>query len=466
MDTVQKGQVMTATETVSAKIARFGAALEAQAIPETVRTRAKLLMLDAIGTALASGRFPFARAALDALSTLGAGESLVIGMQAQLALRDAVMMNGILVHGLDYDDTYLPGSVHLTASCVPVALAMGAHSGASGNAVLTACILGLEIDARLAAAANGAFVRAGFHATSIAGTFAASLVAGKLMGLSEQQLVMAQGIALSTASGNLQPMQDGSWTKRMHPGWAGGCGITAAAYARSGYVGPAEAYEGKFGLYPCFLGAHAGDADLGAVTRELGERWEFPRTSVKLFPACHQIHAFLNAAIGLARERKLSAQDVRSVKARVTEAAIPLICEPAQGKRRPRSSYAAQFSLHYAIACGLLRGRYGLQEIEEAAYTDPELLGVADKVSYEIDPNSGFPKFRSGEVIVTLTNGETISRRENILPDEPAPAEQIVGKFLQNAQARMSGDEARRVADLVLDLDRLDTLAPLTQALR
>jgi hypothetical protein len=94
------------------------------------------------------------------------------------------------------------------------------------------------------------------------------------------------------------------------------------------------------------------------------------------------------------------------------------------------------------------------------------LLGVADKVSYEIDPNSGFPKFRSGEVIVTLANGETISRRENILPDEPASAEQIVEKFLQNAQARMSGNEARRVVELVLDLDRLDTLAPLAQALR
>ena len=456
---------MTTAATVSGRIATFVAGQTLAATPAAVRERAKLLMLDAIGNAYAAARFPFARVALDALSTLGSGESVVIGMNTRLALRDAVTLNGVLVHGLDYDDTYLPGSVHLTASCVPTALGVAAHLEASGAELLAACLLGLEIDARLAAAANGGFVRAGFHATSIAGAFAAALVAGRLMQLDADRLVMAQGIALSTTSGNLQPMQDGSWTKRMHPGWAGACGITAATLARAGYVGPSEAYEGRFGLYPCFLGQHACAADVGAITRDLGERWEFPRTSVKLFPACHQLHAFMNAAIRLYRERNMTPGDVDSVRALVAEAAVPLVCEPAAAKRQPATSYAAQFSLHYAIACALTRGRFGLQEIEEASYTDPELLDLAQRVEYEIDPDSGFPRYRSGEVIVTLKNGEVMSRRENILPDEPATADDIIAKFLQNTEDRLGREKAQRLMDRVMTLEELPDARVLAQAL-
>jgi 2-methylcitrate dehydratase PrpD len=149
----------------------------------------------------------------------------------------------------------------------------------------------------------------------------------------------------------------------------------------------------------------------------------------------------------------------------VTEAAIPLICEPAPAKRRPASSYAAQFSLHYAIACGLLRGRYGLQEIEEGAYTDPQLLALADRVSYEIDPKSGFPKYRSGEVIVTLASGAVVSRRDNILPDEPASAEAIVSKFRQNVDGRLDAGAAQRLIDTIMTVEKLPGVAPLIEAL-
>ncbi|HTE13846.1 MAG TPA: MmgE/PrpD family protein, partial [Burkholderiales bacterium] len=158
----------TAEQTLSQQVAQFVASTTFGDIPHAVCERAKLVMLDAIGTAFAASRYPFAPVALSALSSLGNGDSVVIGMDAKLALRDAVVMNGILVHGLDYDDTYLPGSVHLSASCVPVVLGMGAHAEAGGKEMLMACVLGLEISARIAAAANGGFVNAGFHATGIA----------------------------------------------------------------------------------------------------------------------------------------------------------------------------------------------------------------------------------------------------------------------------------------------------------
>ncbi len=446
---------MSSTQkTLSQRVADFAASRAWDSVPAAVRERAALVMLDAIGTAFAASRYPFAPVALSALSSLGSGDSVVIGMDAKLALRDAVVMNGILVHGLDYDDTYLPGSVHLSASCVPVVLGMGAHVKASGKEMLMACLLGLEISARIAAAAQGGFVNAGFHATGIAGAFGSTVAAGRLMKLDAAQHTLAQGVALSVTSGTLQPLQEGSWTKRLHPGWAGASGITAAAFARSGYVGPAQAYEGRFGLYTCFLGEHAAGARPGLVVEGLGDTWEFTRTSIKLFPACHQLHAFMNAAIELAKEQTFSADNVESVRALIADAAVPLVCEPLESKLKPASSYSAQFSLPYSVACALMRGRFGLNEIEAPAYTDAALLKLAHKVSYEIDPNPGFPKSRSGEVIVKMKDGRELRCRDNIFPDEPASAEAIVRKFMQNTDGLLLPAQAERMRDTVLQLEK------------
>ncbi len=451
--------------TLSQQVAQFVASRTAESIPAAVRERAALVMLDAIGTAFAASRYPFAPVAQSALQSLGTGDSTVIGTAAKLALRDAVVMNGILVHGLDYDDTYLPGSVHLSASCVPVVLAMGAHAKASGKDMLAACVLGLEISARIAAAARGGFVNAGFHATGIAGAFGATVAAGRLMKLDAAQHTLAQGVALSVTSGTLQPLQEGSWTKRLHPGWAGASGITAAAFARAGYVGPAQAYEGHFGLYTCFLGEHKAGAQPQSIVEGLGEQWEFTRTSIKLFPACHQLHAFMNAAITLAKEEIFSAQNVESVRALIADAAVPLVCEPLASKLKPASSYSAQFSLPYSVACALMRGRFGLKEIEAPSYTDNELLKLANKVTYEIDPNPGFPKSRSGEVIVKMKDGRELRCRDNILPDEPASAESIVTKFMQNTDGVLARARAEQVRDAVLGIEHAANAAEFVSAL-
>jgi 2-methylcitrate dehydratase PrpD len=452
-------------DTLSRRVAGFAASCSWDDVPATVRERAALVMLDAIGNAFAASHYPFAPVALSALSSLGGGDSVVIGMKARLALRDAVVMNGVLVHGLDYDDTYLPGSVHLSASCVPTVLALGAQNKSGGKDLLMACLLGLEIGARIAQAAQGGFVNAGFHATGIAGTFGAAVAAGRLMRLDAAQHALAQGVALSLTASTLQPLQEGSWTKRVHPGWAGSSGITAAAFARSGYVAPMQAYEGRFGLYTCFLGTHAQSARPEKVIEALGETWEFTRTSIKLYPACHQLHAFMNAGIRIAGREKLDAGNVDSVRALVADAAVPLVCEPLASKLQPAGSYAAQFSLPYGVACALQRGRFGLNEIEAPSYTDASLLALAQKVSYEIDPNSGFPKSRSGELIVRLKDGRTLRERDDILPDEPASAGSIIAKFEQNCEAALSRVETARLRDIVLGIEHVADVTELTRLL-
>ena len=450
---------------VSEELARFAAVLRYADIPEAIRERAKLLMLDAIGIAFASSGYDFAAKALAGLSRFGAGEHIVINSGRKLALRDAVTMNGILVHGLDYDDTYLPGAVHMTASNVPCLLGIGADVKADGPELLTALVVGLESAARIGAAGNGGFQKVGFHPTSICGAMACSLLAGRLMGLDREKLRHAQGIALSLASGTMQPMQDGTWTKRLHPGAAAASGITAAALAEGGFTGPAEAYEGHFGFYNIFLAELRTKADPALVSQGLRDRWEFARSSVKLYPACHQSHAFMNAAVKIANEHRFGPEDIERVDTLVADMTRELVCEPAVAKRRPDSSYAAQFSLPYGMAACLTRKRFGLEEIEEPVYTDARLVDLASKVHYEIDPNAGFPKTRTGEVIVTLKNGTRLRERNEIDPDEPASAEEITRKFFANAEMAIERSRAEQIRDVILALEKQPGVRALTRLL-
>ena len=450
---------------ISEALARFASDLKYEDVPEAIRRRAKLLMLDAVGIAFSSSKYEFAQKALAGLSRFGAGEHVVINSDRKLALRDAVTMNGILVHGLDYDDTYLPGAVHMTSSNVPCLLGMGIDAGVGGKELLTSLIVGLESAARVGAAGNGGFQKVGFHPTAICGAMACSLLAGRLMKLDREKLGRAQGIVLSLASGTMQPMQDGTWTKRLHPGHAAASGITAAALAEGGFTGPSEAYEGRFGFYNLFLAELRDRADPSMVTKGLGEQWEFARSSVKLFPACHQSHAFMNAAIKIAKENRFDPRDIERVDTLVADMTRELVCEPAEAKKHPNSSYIAQFSLPYGMAACLTRRRFGLAEIEEPVYTDPSLIELAQKVHYQMDPNSGFPKTRSGEVIVTLKNGTKLRERNEINPDEPATEEAIVQKFFANAEMAVNRARADKVKALILALDDQPDMQSVVRAL-
>lgn len=450
---------------ISHRLARFARELTLDRVPAAVRRRAKLLILDALGIALASSRFDFAAKAYAGLSRFGSGPIPVIGMGHAMALRDAAMMNGILVHGLDYDDTYLPGSVHMTASNVPCALALGAEAHMSGADFLAACIVGLESGARIGRAGQGNFHKAGFHPTALCGAFSCALLAGRLMALDEQAIVRAQGVALSMASGSMQTLQDGTWTKRMHPGWAAAAGITAAGLASGGFTAPEASYEGRWGVYTLFLGALADQATPELAIEQLGEDWQFVRSSIKLYPACHQSHAFMNAAIRLARAHAFAPEEVVGVHALVADITRDLVCEPLVVRQRPDSSYLAQFSLPYAMAACLTHRRFGLEQIRPEAYEDPAVLALAERFSYAIDPAAGFPKTRTGEVIVTLRDGRVLRERDEIDPDAPVGEAAIVEKFRANAGMTLEAARVDRLCQRILEVDREPDMAALAAEL-
>ncbi len=451
MNAIAEIQLETAPDPAHA-LAAFAAGLALDQVPAEVQARAAHHILDAVGIAHASSRYDFAHRTLTALRGLGGeGKVPVFGLPARLAPRDAAIMNGLLCHGLDFDDTHLGGVIHPTAAIFPAVFAAAVHSGASGEEMLLGYIAGVEASTRIAAVAGGAFHAAGFHPTGVVNAFAAAIAAGRVLGLTERELVQAQGIALATASGSLEFLEDGAWTKRLHPGWAAQAGITAASLARQGFTGAARPYSGRFGLFNAYLGHRAAGLDLARATQGLGAVWELAATSIKPFPACHFTHACVDAALQL--RHQAGADEVASIRALLPHQVIPVVCEPAANKQRPANAYDAQFSVPFLVAAAWVRGRLTLAELEAEALADPAILALAARVGYAPDPDSPFPRTYSGELIVQLTDGRTLHHREEVnrgAPARPLGNADIVEKYRANAATSLSPAAAARIEAAVL----------------
>ncbi|HET7158201.1 MAG TPA: MmgE/PrpD family protein, partial [Burkholderiales bacterium] len=179
---------MNAHNTIAQQLGSFAAGLALEHVPQATRQRAKLLLLDAVGVALASASFDFGRRAVRGLAALDSGNAQVIGLPQRLAVRDAVLANGILAHGLDFDDTSISARVHAGAACMPAALTLAAALGKSGSQMLLAYIAGMECAMRIGAVAKGGFKEQGFYPIGVAGVFATAIIAGRLLGLTAEQL--------------------------------------------------------------------------------------------------------------------------------------------------------------------------------------------------------------------------------------------------------------------------------------
>jgi 2-methylcitrate dehydratase PrpD len=465
-------QTACAETPITTALATFATDTDGQEIPAAVRGRAVHHILDAVGIAYASTRHDFAHRTLTAFRGLGdAGSSVVIGMPGRLSPRDAAVVNGLLCHGLDFDDTHSGGVIHPTASVFPAVFAAASVAGATGQELVSAYIIGVEAAARLGAVAKGGFHQVGFHPTSLIGVFACTLAIGRILGLTVAQLEMAQGIALSLASGSLEFLEDGAWNKRLHPGWAAHAGLTAAALAREGFVGVSHPYDGRFGLYRSYLGPAFENCDLGAATAGLGETWEMLNTAIKPFPACHFTHASIDAALLLV-ESIGEPSRIRSINAIVPGEVVKTVCEPEVNKKIPSNSYDAKFSLPFLIAAALHRRRLTLAELEPDTINDPDILATAAKVSYSIDPNSPFPHAYSGELRIVLEDGSELTHREELnrgSAGRPLSNEEIIEKYIGNASLAVNRVKAERIKSVILDLDNtpnavsaLEILAPHT----
>ncbi|MGY8991152.1 MAG: MmgE/PrpD family protein [Rhodospirillales bacterium] len=458
------GTAQSAGATYAEQYADFALNLKYDDIPEDVRSRAKHLILDSIGCALASTRYDFASKIRDGLKSLSSIDNAsatcsVINMADTFPLRDAVTMNAALVHGLDYDDTHMAAVVHASAVSLPPAMTIGECVNASGQEILTSYIIAMETAIRIGMAADFGFHHHGYHATGVCGHFSSVLVAGRLFGLNKAQLARAQGIMVSTASAGQEFLNDGAWNKRFHPGWAAVAGITGAHLAKGGFVGTALPYEGDLGIFNLHMGEDAKKVDYSVLTDGLGSRWETPEMAIKPYPVCHIIHAIMDAALILRKENDLKPEDIKKITILLPEQSKHLITEPEELKKAPDSDYTAKFSAFFVVGACIARGKFGLMELEPEVLKDPEILKLCALSECVSDPDTRFPEFFSGGLIIETKDGRTLRQHEPVnrgAGDRQLTDQEIIDKYMDNAMTVTDAAEAKRIRDHVLKLDQMD----------
>jgi len=453
---------------VARRYARFVLDLTLNDLPPPVVAKATVLALDTLGSCLASSTQEFGRAVLQAAEGLGGPrESTLIGSKVKAGAASAALANGTLAHGLDFDDTREDAIVHTGSVAVTTALAVGEALGASGRAVLEAMIAGVEVMCRVGLAVPGRFHARHYHPTALTGSFAAAAVAGKLYGLTQDQLVHAFGICGSQAGGIIEYLADGSWTKRLHPGWAAHAGVAATLLARSGFTGPESVFEGDHGFYAAFAGGYE-KTRLEGLLASLGRYWELLQLTFKPYPCGSIAHPYMDCALRLRERHAIRPEQIAEIRCRTAEGPIPRLWEPLHAKHRPPNGYASKFSLPYLLAVILVKGRATLAEFTDEAVQDPTVLAVAGKVAYEVDPTIDYPRQFIGHVAVRLQDGRLLEERQDHPrggPDFPMTREELVAKFRGNAALAVPDEQSARVIRIVEGLAAQEHVTALMDSL-
>ena len=392
---------------VAEQLADSIAGLRAERLPLAVRRKCEDLLIDVAGLCVTARNEDYIKSALAGCDD--EGPCTAIGHARTFSAASAAFINGTAAHGEDFDDTFEGGPVHAGAVIVPAVLAACERHRPDGAAALLGIAVGTEVMCRLSTVVPKAVHKAGFHPTAIFGAMGAAAGVSAALGLNARQIVDALGIAASMASGIIEYLAEGTWTKRLHPGWAAQSGIRAALLARGGFTGPRTVFEGVHGLFHGF--AHTTEGNYAALTGDFGARWVTETLAFKPYPCGTMAHPYIDCAKRLAA-RGIKPAEVKELICEVAEGTVHRLWEPLADKQRPPNGYAAKFATPFILATGFVRGGVGLDAFTEAAVRDKDVLALAAKVRYVIDPDNPYPNNFTGHIRAVLNNGSVIEERQ------------------------------------------------------
>ncbi|MBT9463301.1 MmgE/PrpD family protein [Hydrogenophaga sp.] len=415
--------------TVSRQLARAIVDCHPERDPRALVTARRLLM-DVAGICLAARHEPYVKAALAAVEQ--GGVCTVIGSPARMGVEAAAFVNGIAAHGEDFDDTYEGGPVHAGVVIVPALLAAAERHALDGAALLRGIAVGVEVMCRLCAVAPMQVHKAGFHPTAIFGVVGAVAGIGAALRLSEDELVNAFGLSGSMAGGIIEYLADGSWTKRLHPGWAAQSGYRAVRLAQAGFVGPATVFEGTHGLFHGFANTTSGD--FPAMLKDFGKHWLWPAIAFKPYACGTMAHPYIDCARAL-RRQGVDPAAIERIECETAEGIVHRLWEPLAQKASPPNAYAAKFSIPYAIAAGFVLDDAGLEAYTETMVQRADLRDLAARVHYVVDLQNPYPRQFTGHLRVTLKDGSMIEQRQDHFKggaDHPLSDSDLTHKFWAN----------------------------------
>jgi 2-methylcitrate dehydratase PrpD len=452
---------------LSRTLADWVSATRFEDLPQDVIGATKLRVLDVLGLALAGAATDFGRSVRKAALAMGSpGPCRILGTGDPAPVTSAAFANGAFPQALEFDDTHVESIVHMSSPAVAAALALSGITPVSGRDCIAAIAIGNEISCRTGSVSSGELHRRGFHPTGLFAPFGVSYLSAKLLALDAATMVHAAGICGSFAAGLLECWVDGTQSKFLHSGWAAQSGISAALLAWAGNTGPAQVFEGRFGLFAAHVQDPAAHRDFGRIDTGLGTHWESRNSSFKPFPAAHVIHPYISALLRLRERYAIVPENVERVECPVAPFIVGIVCEPVEEKWSPASDSHGRVSLQYSLAEALYRGELGRDAYAPESLNHPEILALARRVSYSPDPGFPGPGRFKGIVRVTLRDGRTFEEVEEYnrgSRENPMTEAELRAKFDENAAAFLSKPARDHLASQILSLDRLPDASVLTR---
>jgi len=442
-------------DSISRSMARFARELTYDTIPEAARREAKRFLLDSVGCALAALDLEDMEAAHRYVLDLGgAQQATVIGHGTRTSMPNATLMNALLVRAMDYNDIYWKQDPAHPSDILPAALATGEYRGAGGADVVVGIVLGYELELRLCHAATPGVREVGWHHASLT-QFVSPLVAGRMLGLDEDQMVAAAGISGSShftlggvVAGHLTNM------KNTADPMATEAGVRAAMLAATGYSGPVELFEGKEGVFEVVSNVTWSPE---AILAGLGEAFLITDCGYKAFPTEALTHQPITATLELMRDEAIDPRSVRAVEVKTTARGADILSDPS--KYQPTTKETADHSLPYCIAVAVAKGNVLPSDFEDEALKDPAVWDLLPKIKVVADPEIDglFPEVKRAIVTIETEDGGSFTRQEDYAkgsPERPLSDAELIDKFRANAAGAVTDARAAEIVDGTLDLER------------
>lgn len=438
-------------------------------LPDEVIDRAKYFILDYIGVS-ARGALCDSSCMIQSLFRKIDQESsgaVVIGTNLKISPLNAAIANGAAAHAVELDDVANAASLHPGAAVITSALAACHMSDCSGKEFIEALVAGYEVMIKLGIALGpAAHYAQGFHPTATCGTMGAAITAAKVAKLGQTAMTNALGIAGSQAAGSMEYLAEGSFTKRLHPGWAAHSGLMAALLSREGFTGPGTILEGKFG----FLHAYSKASDSGKILENWGKPYEILNTSVKPHSCCRYKQGPIDAVLKIMSEKRLKPEEIQKVSLGVLKTGFPLVAEPEEKKKNPRSIVDAQFSMPFGAAVAILYGKAGLDEYTRENMDSPRVRGLMDKVICVEDPSleEQFPKRWPASAAITTKNGQIYRTRIEYPkgdPENPLTWDELIVKFRHLTAPVFPTERIQQIIDAVRDMEQVSDLKEFSRRL-
>lgn len=444
----------------TAKLASFVVSTSFDDLPEQVVQKSTGAILDCLGVTLAGCTHQASRIVQAYVASAGGNpEARILGTGQWNSAAHAAFANGTAGHVLDFDDVSWVASGHPTVAILPATLAVCEQVGASGRDLLTAFALGFEVLCKLGKGTTPPHYQRGYHATATLGTFGATAAAGKLLGLNEEQMANALGIAASEASGLRQNF--GSMTKSFHAGRANQNGVVAARLAAQGFTAAKDILEGEWG----FLRVMVGEYDADTFLSGLGDPYEIVSSgiAVKRYPSCGCTLAAIDAATKLARRYGLKAAEIAAVEVGTHKQSFDVLIH-----HNPQTGLQGKFSMEYCVARALSDRQVLLDDFVDERVREPRVAELVKKTKLYVHPECTTYEVEKAVVSVRLKGGGTLTERVDVAkgsPSNPMSDEELLQKYEGCARVVLPPARVRETAAMILEMARLADVRQLTKAL-